>query len=142
MDLRAHHIGVTVTDLDRAVAFYRDVLGLAVLDRFELSGETFAEAVGVADATGRFAHLDADGARVELVEYDPEGERRTGGAVNQPGTVHLGFVVDSVDDIYEELPDEVETLSEPQTSPSGTRILFFRDPEDNLVEVLDPDPEH
>lgn len=55
-------------------------------------------------STGRFAYLDGDGARIELVEYDP---------------------------------DDVETLSEPRTSSTGTPILFLRDPEGNLVEVLD-----
>lgn len=70
--VRAHYFGVIVTDLDRAVEFYRDVLGLDVLDRFAVSGETFSTGVDVDvdGATGRFVHFDADDARVELVEYD------------------------------------------------------------------------
>ena len=32
------HIGLTVTDLDRSVAFYRDVLGLAYLGEMEMEG--------------------------------------------------------------------------------------------------------
>ena len=68
--VRAHYFGVTVTDLDRAVEFSRDVLGLEVLDRFAVSGETFSTGVDVDGATGRFVHFDADDARVELVEYD------------------------------------------------------------------------
>lgn len=135
--LRAHHTGVTVTDLDRAVEFYRDVLGLDVLDRFTLSGEAFADGVGVENATGSFAHLDAGGARVELIEYDPEGERRTEADVNQPGAMHLGFAVEDVDAFHDDLPADVETFSEPRTTESGTRILFLRDHEGNLVEVVE-----
>ncbi|UPW01281.1 VOC family protein [Halorussus gelatinilyticus] len=136
-DPTAHHVGVTVTDLDRAVAFYRDALGLDVLDRFSVSGEAFAEGVGVPGATGEFAHLDAGSARVELVAYDPEGDEAAAERVNQPGAKHLGLAVADLDGFYDELPPAVETVSEPQTTASGTKILFVRDPEGNLVEILE-----
>ena len=136
-ELSAHHVGVTVTDLDRTIEFYREVLGLDVLDRFTVSGDAFSEGVGVEGATGSFAHLDADGARIELVEYEPEGEARSAETVNQPGAKHLGLSVADLDRFYAELPEDAETVSEPQTTESGTRILFLRDPEDNLVEVVE-----
>jgi catechol 2,3-dioxygenase-like lactoylglutathione lyase family enzyme len=135
--LTAHHVGITVSDLDRAVSFYRDVLGLDVLTRFSVGGEAFATGVDVPGATGDFAHLDADGARVELVEYDPEADPRGDATLNQPGAVHLGLHVDDLGAFYGDLPDDVETLSEPQHTESGTSILFVRDPEGNLVEVLE-----
>ena len=135
--LRAHHFGVTVTELERAVEFYRDVLGLAVLDRFSVEGPSFSTAVGVDGATGRFAHLDADGARVELVEYEPGGTGGTKESINQRGAKHLGLETDDIDAFYETLPTGVETLSEPQTTESGSRILFLRDPEENLVEIIE-----
>lgn len=136
--LSAHHVGTTVRDLDRAVAFYRDVLGLEVLAEFTVSGDEFATGVGVPGATGEFAHLDADGVRIELIEYDPEGEGCTADSVNQPGAKHLGFEVEDVDAFYEALPDDVETVSEPQTTSSGAQICFLRDPEDNLIEIITP----
>ena len=135
--LEAHHYGVTVTDLEEAVAFYRDVLGLDVLDRFSVSGEAFATGVGVADAGADFAHLDAGDTRVELVAYDPAGDDATAQSVNQSGAKHLGFAVDDLDGFYEDLPSDVDTVSDPQTTASGTRILFLRDPEDNLVEIVE-----
>lgn len=136
-ETRAHHVGMTVADLERAVEFYRDVLGLAVLDRFGVSGEAFATGVGVEGATGEFVHLDAGGARIELIEYDPEGERRTAADVNQPGATHVGLSVSDIDGFYEGLPDSIETVSEPRTTESGARILFVRDPEGNLVEIIE-----
>ena len=135
--LTAHHVGITVTDLDRAVDFYRETFDLALLDRFTVSGEGFAAGVGVPGATGQFAHLDAGGARVELVEYDPEGADAAAEAVNQRGAKHLGLAVDDLATFYEELPADVETLSEPRTTESGATILFVRDPEGNLVEVIE-----
>jgi catechol 2,3-dioxygenase-like lactoylglutathione lyase family enzyme len=135
--LAPHHFGVTVTDLDRAVEFYRDVFEFGPPERFTVSGEAFADAVGVDGATGRFAHFVLDGARIELVEYDPEGSDATGAAVNQPGAKHLGLAVDDLDAFYADLDPSVATLSEPRTTESGTRICFLRDPEGNLIEVLE-----
>ncbi|WP_327053499.1 VOC family protein [Halomicrococcus gelatinilyticus] len=136
-ELQAHHFGVTVTELDRAVEFYRDVLGLTVLSRFTVEGPSFSTAVDVDGATGRFAHLDADGARIELVEYEPGGAGKAEDTINRPGAKHLGLETDDVDAFYETVPGDVETLSEPQTTESGSRILFLRDPEDNLVEIIE-----
>jgi catechol 2,3-dioxygenase-like lactoylglutathione lyase family enzyme len=136
-ELTAHHVGITVGDLDRAVEFYRDTFDLDVLARFSVAGEAFETGVGVADASGDFAHLDADGCRIELVEYAPAGEDRPGGDVNDTGAKHLGLAVDDLEAFYEGLAEDVETLSEPQTTESGTRICFLRDPDRNLVEVLE-----
>lgn len=132
-----HHVGITVTDLETAVTFYRDVLGLAVLDRFEVSGEAFETAVDIEGASGSFAHLDGDGVRVELVEYDPEGAAHAKAALNRPGTAHLGISVDDVDEFVAGVPEGVETVSQPQTTASGTRLVFVRDPDGNLVELLE-----
>ena len=57
--------------------------------------------------------------------------------LNRPGAAHLGLSVPDVDAAYEGLSEAVETLSEPRTTESGTRICFLRDPEGNLVELLD-----
>ncbi|MFB6096432.1 MAG: VOC family protein [Haloferacaceae archaeon] len=138
-DLRAHHFGTTVSNLDRAVAFYRDVLGLEVVATFSVGDDAFAEGVGVDGASANFAHLDAGGARVELVEYDPAGEDARAAAVNEGGAKHLGLEVDDVESFYASLPATVETVSDgPRTTESGTSILFVRDPDGNLIEVLEP----
>ncbi|WP_049924694.1 VOC family protein [Halopiger djelfimassiliensis] len=135
--LNAHHVGLTVGDLETTLPFYRDVLGLEVVDRFSVGGEAFSEAVGVDDARGEFVHLDADGVRVELVEYDPEARGSPAAGLNQPGASHVAFAVDDLEAFAAALPDDVPTISEPQTTESGSSILFLRDPESNLVEVLE-----
>jgi len=138
-DPQAHHVGLTVADLDRAVAFYRDTLGLDVLSEFSVGGEGFATGVGVDGASAEFAHLDAGDARIELVEYTPEGDDRPESELNQPGATHLGLEVDDLDAVYESLPEAVETIAQPQTTESGTRICFLRDPDGTLVELLELD---
>jgi len=137
MNPTAHHYAVTVSDLDRAVAFYRDVLHLDVLTRFSVGGDAFAAGVGIDGASAEFAHMDAGDARVELVEYTPEGDATAEHDLNQPGATHLGLAVDDLDAVYDSLPEGVETFAEPQTTESGTRILFLRDPDGTPVELLE-----
>jgi len=139
-ELAAHHVGVTVCDLDRSVSFYRDTLDLELLSRFDVGGEAFSTGVNVPEAHAEFAHLDAGDLRLELVSYDSTEESvtesKSGAQIDTSGASHIGFTVDDVETYYSELPDDVETLSEPQTTESGTTIFFIRDPEGNLVEVL------
>ncbi|RZH67969.1 VOC family protein [Natrinema altunense] len=135
--LSAHHVGLTVADLEETLAFYRDVLDLSVIDRFSVGGEAFADAVDVDGASAEFAHLEADGTRIELVEYDPEARGSPAAGLNQPGASHVGFAVDDLASFAEHLPEDVPTISEPRTTESGTTIMFLRDPEGNLIEVLE-----
>ncbi|NHN60079.1 MULTISPECIES: VOC family protein [Halorussus] len=140
--LQTHHVGVVVSDLDEAVSFYRDALGLSVTDEFTLAEDGIGTAIGVDGATGDFVHLDAggdegDGTRIELIEYDPAGEDCIADAINQVGAKHVGFAVDDIGEFYENLPDEVEPISDPQAIEIDTSILFFRDPEGNFVEVVE-----
>ena len=71
------HVGLTVTDADRSIAFYRDNFG------FELLSERVAErgwveaAVGVENLTLRIVHLHGHGYNLELLEYrHPRGATR------------------------------------------------------------------
>lgn len=137
MPATAHHVGITVSSLDDVLPFYRDVLGLDVITRFSVSGEAFSTGVGVEGATGSFAHLDADGIRVELVEYEPEGPAFEDPTLDRPGATHLGLDVEDLDAFYDDLPEHVDRISPPQTTESGTRICFVRDPENNLVEIIE-----
>ena len=140
-DPTPHHVGVTVSDLDRAVDFYTETFGLDVAAEFAVGGEAFADAVAVDGAAADFAHLVAGGEGaetvVELVAYEPEGEPTADPELNRPGAIHLGLSVDDVEAFYRELDDGVETRSEPRTTESGTTILFVVDPDGNLIEVLD-----
>jgi catechol 2,3-dioxygenase-like lactoylglutathione lyase family enzyme len=138
-ELRSHHVGLTVTNLDRVVDFYRDILDLSVIAEFEVSGEAFATGVDIEGASARFAHLDGGSVRIELVEYEPAAAQGSTPQLNESGATHLGLEVEDMDSFYKQLPSTVETLSSPQTTATGTRILFLRDPEENLIEILELD---
>ena len=70
---RVHHTGYTVSDLDRSLAFYRDVLGCEVIATQEKEGGYLAAIVGYPEAHVRMAHLRVPGDEhvIELFEYLP-----------------------------------------------------------------------
>lgn len=135
--LDCHHVGLTVSDLETCLAFYRDALGFPVLEEFSVDGEGFETAVGVPGASAEFVHLDAEGVVLELVAYEPEGAACAAETVAQPGAKHVGFTTPDLAAFLAGLPGDVETLAEAQTTPTGSTIVFLRDPEGNLLEVLE-----
>ncbi len=132
-----HHTGVTVSDLETSIDFYTDLLGCTVEGRFSVEGSAFERVVDADGVSGTFAHLRSGNARIELVEYEPADGRRTPGSLPQPGATHLAFAVDDIDRTHAELPEDVETLSDPETTESGTRLVFLRDPDGTLIELLE-----
>ncbi len=108
-------IAMRVRDVDRAVAFYRDTLGIPFLVR-----------------AGNLAFFDLDGVRLMLDL--PEGEE-----FDHPGSI-LYFRVDDVPAKYEELRGRgVEFIDEPhvinRTPTSELWMAFFRDGEENVLAL-------
>jgi catechol 2,3-dioxygenase-like lactoylglutathione lyase family enzyme len=94
-----HHISINVTDFQRSLEFYRDVLGLEpVFEPEEVTGPGFARAAGLDRARFRYTQLKVgDGSTlVELVQFlEPKGSK-TARKVYDPGAAHVEFKVDDV----------------------------------------------
>ena len=101
---RLHHTGYTVSDLDRSLVFYRDILGCEVIATQEKEGGYLAAIVGYPDAHVRMAHLRVPGDEhvIELFEYlSPAGERADVEPRNV-GASHLCFIVTDLAALYED----------------------------------------
>jgi len=146
MSLAVHHAGVTVSDLDRAIAFYRDGVGLEVQMVFERNDETIGRVVGMPGARLRIAFMRAgdETTRVELLQYlDPRGQPISFRS-NQPGSGHVCFRVDDAVAVAERLRTlgatfisdaPVELLQGPN---AGARAMYLRDPDGAAVELFQP----
>jgi lactoylglutathione lyase len=143
-----HHAGVTVADLDRSLAFYRDVLGLEVFVVAERSDATIGQIVGYPGASLKlaFCGVPGDSARIELLEYlEPRGDAADGETF-RPGTGHVCFRVDDIDTLHRRIaeagyaPRSTAPVTIAQGPNAGARSFYVRDPDGYTVELFQPPP--
>ncbi len=117
------HTRMRVDDLERTVAFYRDVLGLEVVERHE------------SPRGSKLAFLKAAGSEelIEICSYSASGPVRM-----PEDLVHLAFEVDDLDATIAELSKKgIPTTDGPTTTSSGTRFAFIDAPEKYEVELIE-----
>ena len=70
------HVALSVADLDRSLAFYRDVIGFEVIRILECGPEMrLGDVNGMPGSTARIAHLQLGASMLELFEYQhPRGK--------------------------------------------------------------------
>lgn len=133
------HTAISVPDLDKALAFYVDLLGFEKL--YEAGWPQGATAVdnvvGLKDSSSRVAMLQLGSAKIELFEYltptpDSQDPDR---AVHHHGITHLCFEVDDIHAAYQKLLDAgVRFNCEPTDLGSGL-FTYGRDPFGNVFEL-------
>ena len=65
-----NHCGIVVRNMDSAIDFYRDVIGLKLLDQFERDSGPISEVVGYENTHLKVAFFDiGEGHKFELLEY-------------------------------------------------------------------------
>jgi catechol 2,3-dioxygenase-like lactoylglutathione lyase family enzyme len=140
-----HHTGYTVSDLERSVAFYRDLLGLEVIAQQEKQGGYLAAIVGYPDAHVRMAHLRPPGGEhvVELFQYLAPGGDTPEIEPKNVGTAHLCLLTDDLHRDYERLAAAgVSFVSRPVEVDTGINTggyaLYLRDPDGIVVELFQP----
>ena len=147
-------IGMTVENIDRSVAFYRNVLGFEQVSEDDLAGPEYERLTGVPGARSRVARLQLGEELLELTEYlTPRGtplppDSRS----NDHWFQHVAIIVRDMDEAYTRLRRfGVEHASiAPQRLPDwnpaagGIRAFYFRDPDGHFLEILQfpPDKGH
>lgn len=122
---RLHHLSLSVTDLDRSVQWYRDVLDLNLEAQFDT--ETFARA--------RFRNQSGS-----LVLTLTRHQKRLAESFDErrPGMDHVAFEVDSAD--FDRMAARFDTLgvthSEVKEPFPGARLITLRDPDNIQLEVV------
>ena len=124
----AYH-GLTVSDLEKSLAFYRDLLEMKVESAYELKGEDFAELTGFPGAHSKVAILSFGGRFLKLSEYlHPKGRKYTI-EHNDVGASHIGIHVDNLEETYEKLHAKgVRFITPPvssSTSETGSVLHIY-----------------
>ena len=136
-----NHTSFTVSDLDRSIAFYRDLLGMELMS---LAGRdpAFVEKVtGIPGANLKVAYLQAPGHRMELIQYFSPPGKKLELQTNNVGCAHLAFNVDDLPKMYVEMKAKgVHFKSAPQEVSAGpnkgTLTVYFTDPDGITLEFL------
>lgn len=139
-------IGITVSDLDRAVDFYTSVLTFEKISEFETVGEALEHTTGVFGARTRTARLRLGEEFIELTEYlAPRGKPiPMDSRGNDRWFQHIALIVSDMDQAYKRLRAfKVQHASTgPQRLPDwnsnagGIEAFYFRDPDGHFLEVL------
>jgi catechol 2,3-dioxygenase-like lactoylglutathione lyase family enzyme len=137
MIVQADHIALSVKDMDRAIAFYRDVIGMQKTFDREYD-ETMAQLIGVQGTRVRIVHMKLADTVVELFDYhypvgrEPRPDRRQ----SDYGLTHIGFLVEDFWATYQHLVDhEVVFLSDPVEVRPGVYVAYFHGAEYEVCEI-------
>jgi len=138
-----NHIGLTVSNLDTSIAFYRDGVGMSELLRNDnVGGEWFDTLTDNRGARINIAHLTLDGLTVQLVEYTAAGGDTLALHHSHVGNPHL--CLNTVD--FDEQRRRIEACVTRYISPvlelgqSGKRSFYCADPDGVLVEFIEASP--
>jgi len=140
----ADHTGITVSNLERSLAFWRDILGFELSHTAHQTGELAREITGVAGAELKLAVLKApSGHKIELLEYlaPPERTKHADLRPCDVGAVHVALLVDDLDAVLEKiLASGWKAAGRPQTLKSGPnagkRVVYVRDPDGTTIEFM------
>ena len=135
------HAGIVVADMERALGFYRDLLGLTVVRDAEEQGEYRERITGLPGARARTVKMKArnGSALVELLQFHTHPRPVEAPAETCAiGLRHIAFTVEDLDSLHRRLTEAgVRFLAPPQRSPSGReKITYCRDPEGNILELV------
>ena len=141
MTVTMNHTGMIVGDLDEAIKFYGEGLGLSVILDVEAGGPELSQWLGYDDVQVRAAFMSGDdGHSVELIQYfqpateqrDPAEQHRR----NVTGAAHLAFIVEDIEETHRKLLSMgAKALNPPVTMNENLKGCYLQDPWGNWLEL-------
>lgn len=137
------HTGITVADLDRAIGYFRDALGLPVTDPVICRGELFEQVTGVPGCVIDICYVHAPGHTIELLCYSSPPDRASSGL--RPcdnGHLHLCFDVDDIAAVIaagrEYGFEPVSPVQVVRSGPrAGIKVIYTKGPDNLTVELME-----
>ena len=137
-------LGMVVSDVDKSVAFYTQVIGFKEVPGFQVTGQLTADA-GLTDNHAVNVHMLVLGdgptaTRLKLMALPAAGPKRGDNKFihSELGYRYITIVVKDMAAAVARLEKAgVKPLGKcPLTLPSGSRLTVFRDPDGNLLEFV------
>jgi catechol 2,3-dioxygenase-like lactoylglutathione lyase family enzyme len=137
------HTGITVSNLERSLEFWQNVLGFEFSHRAHQTSEMASEITGVLGAEIKLAVVKAPGGhKIELLEYlAPPDRKHVDLRPCDVGSVHVALTVDDLDAILQKIAASGwKAAGKPQTLRSGPnagkRVVYVRDPDGTTIEFM------
>jgi lactoylglutathione lyase len=134
------HVGICVSDLERSIRFYRDVLGFELLSRVTV-GKEIAPLIELDGVELHSRFLERDGSRIELLYYVSPTARGPFGRrpMNQVGLTHLAIRVDDVESLarrIEAAGGKVWMDTRVGDPAAGVELVYATDPDGTRIELI------
>ena len=139
-------IGMTVSDMDRSVDFFSNVLAFEKVSEVEVAGSEYERLRGVSGARMRIARMRLGDELIELTEYlTPRGRSiPIDSRSNDQWFQHIAIVVSDMDKAYQRLREHKvrHTSTRPQRIPdwnkaaAGIKAFYFKDPDGHDLELI------
>lgn len=142
MPIAFRHSGVVVSDLEKSLWFYRDLLGFKVTIRADESGAFIEQILGLKNLTVTTVKMTPpDGlGLLELLYFHPPHTAPVAAkkSVTANGWTHIALTIKNLDALHGALCKAgISFISPPALSPSGkAKVAFCRDPEGNFLELV------
>ena len=139
----ADHTGITITDLERSLPFWRDVLGFELSYRTHHVGELAGEVTGVSGAEILLAVLKGYGHKIELLQYlAPADRAHLKPRPGDGGSCHVACTGRNLDALLARIAAAGwRAAGKPQTLVSGPnagkRVIYVRDPDGTTIEFME-----
>lgn len=136
------HFGLVVSNLEKALIFYRDLLGLCVQGKTDENGDFISKMLSSENVKLKTVKLSANdnSTRLELLEFkNPKINSTKKTNLFEPGFTHISLTVKNLDELYIRLKNSnIEFNSQPTISPNGAlKVVFCKDFEGNYLELIE-----
>ncbi len=149
MTSHIYHVGLTVSDMDRSIAFYRDVLGLQFQGDLLMDGPETEAMFRRKNCRARVAYLNSSEKTgmppVELIQFVDADVEKQSADLFTTSVSELCFYTEDIEAMYQRLQEhQVDCLSAPQSfdfTASGfgkSKAFYFRDPDGIILEMMQP----
>ena len=139
-------VGITVSEMNRSVKFYSEVLGFKKVSDMELYGTDYEKLQGIFGLRMRIVRMQLGDEFIELIDYLTSGGRSIpeDAKSNDLFFQHIAIVVSDMDKAYEQLHKRMvmQVSTGPQTIPAsnvaaaGVKAFYFHDPDMHNLELI------
>lgn len=139
-------IGITVSDMEQAIAFYSEALSFTKISDVEVYGEEYEQLLGLFGVRLRLVRMQLGDEVIELIQHlTPQGKAvPIDTRSNDLWFQHIAIVVQDMEQAYQQLRqfNVTHVSTAPQKLPdyikaaAGIEAFYFRDPDGNTLELI------